>query len=438
MSRPPIQVFEHQTIRWDSFPGFEKDDVDAMARYLEKSPLPYYTLVYKGVKFAQYVGVIQVGNLTIEILPKADANALASDPTWQRVLLDMLKECALLNAESVSQASLRLKPHSILDLYLSLFLKEVERILHQGLVKKYRSQEGNQFTLKGRLHFAQNVHQNLIHQERFYVKYQVYDHEHLINQILYKTLRVIPLLSSSSFLLDQINRLLLSFPEQEEISVHSSTFQNIRLNRKTNHYHQALQIAELLLLNYHPDIRTGEKSVLALLFDMNRLFEEYVLRQLQKAAIGKGWTINGQQRVNFWEQQTIRPDIVASKEDFSVVLDTKWKVLKTAAPSDDDLKQMFAYNHYCKATHSILLYPRIHSLSTKEGKFINNHISLGPSTSHHSCEIRFINVVNAEKRLNKSLGAELIHYLEKLKDSPDKITDGRRLPLHLTGNEDES
>jgi len=413
MAKSFIQVFEYQSIGWDRTPGFTQAHFETLARYHETHPNPYYTLIHRGVKFTQYVGVLQVGSLTIEVLPKADREPVTegSKAKWQRILLEMLKECHLLKVEAASTAALRLKANSILDFYIGLFLKETESIVRQGLVKKYRQSHGNVNALKGRLDFGRHISRNLVHQEHFYTHHQVYDKEHLINQLIYKTLALLPLLTTNPLLTDKVSRLQLAFPELPDVAVTAATFGNLKLDRKSLHYRAALQIAELLLLNFRPDIQRGANHVLAILFDMNKLFEEYVLRRLQKATVNTGWSVSGQARTTFWQHKTLRPDIVVRLGTSSVVLDTKWKVLKAAQPSDEDLKQMFSYNHYFDATHSILLYPFAEPLPMSKGAFVNNQIRGGAA---HSCEIRFLQLVNQDGSLNRNAGAELLQYLDQL------------------------
>ncbi|NJN77284.1 MAG: hypothetical protein HC803_02295 [Saprospiraceae bacterium] len=128
-------------------------------------------MIHRGVRFRHYVGVIQVGRLTIEILPKADANensdSLEQKNRWQSVLISMLKTCRLLKIESLSNARLQLQQHFILDLYFELFINEVEQLLHEGLIKQYRQVTENQSAMRGRLDFSKQVQHNIIHKTRF-------------------------------------------------------------------------------------------------------------------------------------------------------------------------------------------------------------------------------------------------------------------------------
>jgi 5-methylcytosine-specific restriction enzyme subunit McrC len=54
---------------------------------------------------------------------------------------------------------------------------------------------------------------------------------------------------------------LLSFPELENITVTQNTFNNLVFDRKTSRYQEAIEIAAMLLLNYRPDISSGQNHV---------------------------------------------------------------------------------------------------------------------------------------------------------------------------------
>ena len=169
-----------------------------------------------------------------------------------------------------------------MDLYFELFLSEVNLLLQQGLIKKYNKKSGNVLALKGRLDFAKNIQQNVIRQERFHTTHQIYDYNHLVNQIIYKALNVLKSISNNTYLIDSVNRLLTNFPEIKEIEINKYHFDKVISNRKTEPYNEALKIAKMIILNYSPDIKGGDENMLALLFDMNKLWEEYIYRILQK------------------------------------------------------------------------------------------------------------------------------------------------------------
>jgi hypothetical protein len=64
----------------------------------------YFEPIAKGIKFNQYVGVIQVNGLTIEINPKADKDD--TEDKWKGVLLKMLQACGKSKASRTLESGL--------------------------------------------------------------------------------------------------------------------------------------------------------------------------------------------------------------------------------------------------------------------------------------------------------------------------------------------
>lgn len=401
-----IQVFEHQTLKIGQHPNFTEKVWEAMMRFNDRYKQRYFTIVHRGVKFRHYVGVLQVGRLTIEILPKADAKANADKNYWQSVLISMLKTCRLLKIESLSNAQLRLQQHFILDLYFELFIKEVEKLLHEGLIKKYRNVVENQSVLRGRMDFSKQIQHNTIHKTRFYVEHSTYDFDHTFNQILSQTISVLQRIVSNPLLLDKLQRLRLHFPKVDNINVQAHHFHHLNFDRKSQRYKTALEISRLILLNYSPDIRGGNHDVLAMLFDMNVLFEEFVFRQLKRLEFAENIEVIGQPSRKFWtnpkSSKSLRPDILIQKEAQNIVLDTKWKVLKRLSPNDEDLRQMYAYANIFNCDKAILIYPKVFDYQVFTAGFFNESKGL-------CCDLFFVDMVQVFEGDNK-LGLEILEF----------------------------
>ena len=423
-----IRVAEFEKLYYDDEKLFQKKHWEALCRYLEqenkneKVRKEYYRILNKGIQFTNYVGVIQAGNLTIEILPKTDRNRTTAAnisideldsengkrlKNWHTVLLQMLKECKLLKVHNVDYANLNLKSNSILEIYIQIFLTEAEVLLHEGLVKKYRKTEANKFALKGRLLFSKNIAQNIVHQERFYVVDTEYNRNNIFNQILYKTLCLIPSIGNTPRLVDKANNLLLNFPELPDCNIKESDFDRLVFDRKTERYKDALLISKMLLLNFRPDISGGRENVVAILFDMNKLWEEFVYGRLLKSA-DVNTVISRQGRADFWWNSTankykiIKPDIVITKNGQTTIIDTKWKIVDNNNPGDDDLKQMFVYNLFWDAHKSILLYPG--KFEACEGSYkhfnLSSHLKEdGDNGFYNHCSLAFLDVLDKDNRL---------------------------------------
>ena len=154
----------------------------------------------------------------------------------------------------------------------------------------------------------------------------------------------------------------------------------------------------MLILNYSPNLNFGQDKMLTLLFDMNKLWEEYIYRILQKHNDSNHYEISSQSSDKFWEHKTIRPDVVIKniKNNESFVIDTKWKIIKNNDPSDDDLKQMFTYNLHWKSSKSILLYPQIEQKDSKFGRYFHQpyrQFETGFESITTHCKVGFLSVV---------------------------------------------
>lgn len=419
-----IKVFEHEklTIHPDDLErSITPDQFEKLCQFNDRNDNKYFTVIRNGIKFSQYVGVIRIGNLTIEILPKADKQVLrnksdfeSTSKTWQSVLLKMLAISGELELETVSEASLR-KRTNLLDLYFEIYLSELDKLLRRGLSKKYRSNSANVKALKGRLEFAAHIRQNLVHSERFFTTHQHFDHDHLLNQILLRGLQILSTIADSTHLQDKIKKLLFYFPEISQQPINCASFDNIRLTRKTKDYEKALRIAKMLILNYSPDISKGDENLLALLFDMNKLWEKYIYKKM-KSLENEAFTVSYQDTDLFWENKRIYPDIVIKQYNHDLrpddappgawettIIDTKWKLIEANKPSDDDLKQMYVYNMYWNSPKSILLYPQYgKAVDSDFGKFHKGKDGI------NQCKIAFVNVLDAYGSLNQEIAKEIL------------------------------
>jgi 5-methylcytosine-specific restriction enzyme subunit McrC len=356
-----ITVFEHQILRID------KGEVRLTLSQLKSlqsyygDGVPYFSLTHNGVQFNEYVGVIQVGNLLIEVLPKADKYSTDKD-SWRKILIGMLKTVYGFDIKATSNANLKIKPNTILDLYFELFIKEVEILLHGGLIKRYRKKEGSINVLKGALLFNKQIQFNISNQEKFFTRYTTYDTIHPLHQIIYKTLCLLKQINVNQSLNSRLGSLLLNFPEMPNINVTDATFNKLVFNRKSLVYKKAIEISKMILLHYHPDVSKGKNDVLAIMFDMNKLWEQFVFHSIKKHK-SNSFSILRHQRKNFWtpssgSANTIIPDIVIKNANNEfLVLDTKWKNLNGKNPSPDDLRQLFVYHHYYNANKVALVYP---------------------------------------------------------------------------------
>lgn len=388
--RKVLRFFEYEKVKFnqiyiDAVTGKElvlKDYGPSLRKYHTKMDGLYYELMDNGLRFKEHVGVIQIDDLTIEVLPKIDRQVKEQDKVkqgikWHDVLLEMLKECRFLLPESADYAHLKLKSNHVLELYFEKYVAELEELLHRGLIKKYVNVQKNSNALKGRLLFSQHVQRNLIHAQRFYVSHSLYSSSILLHQVLKQALIVVKGLSGFSRLSERINTLLSVWPEAAEVKITEVVFDKLVINRKTKPYQEAILIAKMILLNYHPDLRGGSQNVFALMFNMNALWEEFIFQRLKSLQKEFNWKVSNQKQIKYWTgekgSKKLIPDIIIECQTTKrvMVIDTKWKCPVNLKPDDHDLRQLLSYKLYFKGDLSYLLYPGSEFVGLIQGEYHN-------------------------------------------------------------------
>lgn len=405
-----LQVFEHQTIRVGEDDRFTLAHFKALESYGYKTREQYFRIGNKRIKFSNYVGVLQINNLTVEVLPKIDKITSVQEvkDKWHNVLISILHECKLLKLHHLNNAKLKLKSASILDLYYDVFLTETEAILKQGLKKSYRQQSENIKKVKGKILFTNHIRENLLRKDMFYINHKIFDADNLLNQIIKRALIILNNLVSSARHQIRINKLLLALENVRDVQITEGSFDQLIFDRNTERYRSALNLAKLIILKYSPDLKSGKSQVLAILFDMNALFEEYIYRQLKRFALNHSNPITSvkiQNRLPFWERRGIKADILVEAKGRRIVIDTKWKLLEDTTPSDNDLKQMFVYNLHYQSDLSILLYPYTTVQSADKKPFRSQ------SFNNYYCKVAFVDIFDGNNKLNRNLGYSMYQNL---------------------------
>jgi len=448
MDKKPICKFEHESL----FVGekdFSEIHFNLLEKYLDrqkgnKSYLFETTCSHrkKGIKFNSYVGVITVKDLTIYVLPKADKDAMDGDKVlWQDRLTFMLSQVHKLNVQTTAPANLRWRPNVLLNIFLKKFLDEVAVLLNRGLIKTYRKTDGNRNALKGKLLFNKQIAYNCVHQERFYVRYTTYDYNHILNRIIRQALLAICDITNSSDIKGRATSTLFNFPELDEIAVTPELFSRLIFDRKSEDYRNVIKLAEMILLNYSPDLHHGNNHVWTLMFDMNKLWEEFIYVTLKRKLTG-GYNVAEQDSRDFWKQtdpnrsktKKVRADIVISNEEERFVLDTKWKTpyykdsSGTVDISDADLHQMYVYSHIYKKDKGddekdvkrvALLYPRCHDENKDiKGMFVDDKTA--------GCDMLFLPGISKTPEINTEVAQSNDEHKvdwQKCKDWQDQIVD---------------
>ena len=322
-----------------------------------------------GGKFIQarnYVGVLQTkSGLTIEILPKiADKNDAERS---KAVFIKMLRTLKNFPFKSSNLASLKTQNLPLLEIFISMFLYELEALVKKGIKSDYVALEENLNFLKGKLNINEQIKRNSIHKERFYVGYSEFLSDIKINRIIKTTLKFLYKKSNSSKNQQKIRELLFIFDEVLECEDYKNFFAKLVINRQVKHYEQTLLWCKIFLLNNSFTPHKGDDLAFALLFDMNTLFESYVGNFIKKSFPGTILQHSEKHLVEDPKSFKLRPDVFLEGK---FIADTKWKIVSSRDDiSQADLYQLYAYGKKHECSNLYLIYPKIEGIKQEFMKF---------------------------------------------------------------------
>lgn len=325
---------------------------------------------HQSIKWKQFCGVVQLQDITLEILPKIYGKE--SDPGSSRqALIRMLQKARLLPNHKIGQANLKFQKHTLLDVFIFHFCDELQQQLVQGKVREYVSHENNLPVIRGRLLLDQQVKVNLVNKERLYCRFDELSEDVLLNKILRFTLKLILPLCRSNLARQRVSDLFMAFDKISDEVINVDSFQQLNLNRSNMRYSSLIEQCKLFVQGLNPDVLAGGAKAYSLLFDMNRLFEAWVASTIRKPANAQGLRLKEQGPRKYLAYRKdadrnvfqMKPDIALLDHDDNVVLigDAKWKLLSKdeikLGISQPDLYQLIAYANRYDVKDLILYFP---------------------------------------------------------------------------------
>lgn len=411
-----IQKFEYQTLRVGES-GFTNTYFDRLAAYNDLHQNRFFVIGHNRITFQNFVGVIQIGNLTIEILPKIDRHYEGSKQPMRDLLVKMLHRTGDFPLEKTEAAWLNNTLGSLFEFYLRLFLRQVRELVSHGLPKHYSLYRSNEPFIRGRLLFPEQLKYNLLRKERNFIEYKRYSADHRFNRILKQALKIVA--SSSKSLESDAAELLAHFENVSDQMIGPTDFPRLGYSRKTECYRPSITLAELIITGFQPDLKYGELHVAAFLFDMNLLFERYIAGEIRRECrkADAPFKIKSQVSKIFWRhsgsnsRKMIRPDIVLETPSGTLILDTKWKILNDVYSDDGDLKQLYTYSLQFESPHVFLIYP------SATGEHTLSHGSFQPSKNCVIHAERLVSqwqvpLLDNDGCLNLVLGKEMLAQLQ--------------------------
>lgn len=336
-----VELVEHATAAGLALP-------DAVGRalaasgILDAAPDPYATGRWS-LRAGSKVGAVAVGvpgvdePVTVRITPKTPITRLfyllgySLDPkgAWRDGEVEVAEHRDLLPALA----------HTV--------ERQVDRALRQGLLQGYRVTEASALVVRGRIREAEQIRRRFGATLPVEVTYDEYTADIAENRLLRAA--VDRLLRLPGVPRDVRRRLLHQRGRLAEVTVvvRGQPLPEWRPTRLNSRYHTVLRLAHVVLENASVEHTHGGLHINGFMFDMNKLFEDFVTIALREALRGSGRTSRLQDTHHLDEAAAVRmrPDFVLYGADGApaAVVDAKYKTEKRGGFPETDLYQMLAY-----------------------------------------------------------------------------------------------
>jgi 5-methylcytosine-specific restriction enzyme subunit McrC len=334
----------------------------------------------KRIKVLNYAGVVKVGNITMEILPKFLAGDVQEvKPRIMANLLEMLKYTGRLNVKEVNFAGLDLK-NDFFEIFVHIFAKNLLSLLKIKQDRSYVSRYDELRFVRERID-VRKYGSNPAKLHKIPCTYHERSMDTPINRTLkytaYLMLRLVE--SKENYrLLKQIISLL----DPVKLTPVSVDFaRKIRFNRLNAEFEPFINFCLTFLKGSSLTLQASQVEFFSLMIPMERLFEEFIAEVIRMNPGLVPESVRGevliQKRIGYFVIRDgkghfeLRPDVRVEGAE-RVIIDTKYKLLnedeRNFGVSQQDLYQMYAYCKESGAKKCLLIYP--------EG--LNGEINEGP------------------------------------------------------------
>jgi 5-methylcytosine-specific restriction enzyme subunit McrC len=354
---------------------------------------PFEILKNNKIRTTQYVGLIQVSDHTIQILPKVSSK-FNKDDALKNVLIMLLYSNNLsIYERKLSELANRL--NTIVEGLIFFYALGLEKALAQGINKTYVTQEYNSKYLRGQLIMEKEAAK--IDKSYLWIRTSDYVEDNELNQFLKAaTRRFIPLTQNPEIRMG-LRRVLSYLVDVSDLKIENIKYKNMTFNRLNASYEPSYRLAKLILEKSAIAVSRKKTKFYNFLIDMNKLFQEFVanfmnanwrsLGHANTQLVIQGDGINryyfGNWHLDKREDYQLIPDLIIRDTEGTplMIMDTKYKQVDDKdsdrpKTTPEDLYQLYAYLQKINCKKGLIIYPSYRETKLYEDhfEFDNNHL----------------------------------------------------------------
>jgi len=372
MSSPLITIFEDRQKKV-SLTESQKNDILSFREIIGQNNV---RLDYDGtLQIMHYVGFISKGKTRLQVLPKIYEYELLDSEKEQResmnVLLNLLRTSKFNKLLQLPEQESSGASSDILEIFISLFADKVFHTYSRQMNREYIDITENSQFIKGKIDFANNIRSNPIRKDQHIIKYQSFEHDNIINNVI-KTV-CIKLISSTRTSENKKNlkRALIFLDDAKEIALSKELIDSVKFNQLNMPFKPVYEMAKMFFYNISPESYCGDSTVCSFLIPLNELYEYYLYKVLEN--MGTDFNVKFQNEAVFAvdgeNKISLKPDIIVyHQKDIAFIVDAKYKNPefkngKYDNISQADMYQVFAYARIYGIKQVALIYPQFDKIA---------------------------------------------------------------------------
>ena len=414
-------------------------DLSKLHHYLECQHLDSALKVtLNGIETTSWVGVIKYKNTHFQILPKLiytkEYKEDYDEKTKEKIksnilknLIFMLSYTKKLDIKTSNEARLSTAKNPFIEILIREYAKSLFECLKRLTPKRYVREEDNLNYLKGKIKFTENIRYNSSNQAKFYCEYDEFSENNILNQLFLFVSTCLYNISNDSYNKKTLKFIMNYYSDIKLVRFDRFKAEKIKLSRNQELFKKPFNLAKMFVEKTSVDLSKNKFENITLIWDMNKLFEEFVFEIMKKNETTLGWKFAAQKGRRLLKNDTSKKrntfvDIMVERgkgeEKERIVLDTKYK--KFISNNDFSNADVFQVSTYClihDSNHAILLYPQY----PQYGKVQNLSYDLNIDSKDKKYQIDFRTINLCHKDLKNHLD-DILNEIKEILESGNHLS----------------
>ena len=339
-------------------------DLEKLHNYLECQKLTSALKVtHNGIETTSWVGVIKYKKHQFQILPKLICDNGNTENILKNLIF-MLSYTKKLDIRTSDTAKLSNSKNPFIEILIREYAKSLFECLKRITPKKYVREEDNLNYLKGKIKFTENIRYNCVNQSKFYCEYDEFSENNILNQLFLFVSTCLYNISNDSYNKKTLKFIINYYSDIKLVRFNRFTAEKINLSRNQKLFKKPFNLTKMFIEKTSVDLSKNKFENINLIWDMNKLFEEFVFEIMKKNESELGWKFTAQKCKKLLigdenKKRNTYVDIFAEKDNDKIIIDTKYKIFKGIDDfSNADVFQVSTYCLLHNTNKAVLIYPR--------------------------------------------------------------------------------